>query len=359
MAKLYSNAKIFYFHEKIADMQAGRWSAPIHVRLKPTNRCNHKCNYCCYRNQALYLSERMDPRDQMTSEKLREIVGDLAAMGVKAVTLSGGGEPLCHPDIIRVVEGLAAGDVKVAMLTNGALLSGPAADALGRAATWVRISMDAVNAADYARCRSVSEKEFDKVCANVRSFAQSKRDECVLGVNFIVTQENHKDTLAFLELMKRLGADHVKVSGAVVSVSPKENARYLAPFYKSVKDQVAQGACRLADDSFAVIDKFHMPDSDQESFERHYTRCPFAECLTVIAADLNVYTCQDKAYTTSGLLGSIRDRSFRDLWFSDDLRRAVTALDPSRQCRHHCVAHGKNLALLDYLEADHDHLDFV
>jgi hypothetical protein len=82
-------------------------------------------------------------------------------------------------------------------------------------------------------------------------------------------------------------------------------------------------------------------------------------CLTVIGADLNVYTCQDKAYTTGGLLGSIKGRSFRDLWLGDELRQRLRALDPAKDCRHHCVAHGKNLMLLDYLSADEEHLDFV
>lgn len=359
MAKVYANAKIFHFAEKLADLQAGRLSAPVHVRLKPTNRCNHRCSYCCYRNEALYLSERMNERDEVPREKLHEIVEDLVAMGVRAVTFTGGGEPLCHPNIVEAVEGLCNGGVKVAMLTNGSLLTGEPADVLGERATWVRISMDAANSADYARVRGVSQNEFDKVCTNIRSFANSKGAGCVLGVNYIVTRENAGQTLEFLKHMRGLGVDHVKVSGVVVSTEPEQNAEYLKPFYESVKEQIARGASELAGDSFGVVDKFHLPDSAQEGFERGYTRCPFAQCLTVIAADQNVYTCQDKAYTTSGLLGSIAGRRFKDLWASDELRRKLLALNPSTDCRHHCVAHGKNLSLLDFLDADEEHLDFV
>jgi len=359
MNSVYANTKVFHFSEKLADLKAGRISAPIHVRLKPTNRCNHRCSYCCYRNEALYLSERMNERDEIPREKLREIVEDLVAMDVQAVTFTGGGEPLCHPNIAEAIEGLSDGGVKVAMLTNGSLLSGDAADALGERATWVRISMDAANGADYARARGVSDNEFDKVCENIRSFAKSKRSGCVLGINYIVTSENAGQTFEFLSRMKQLGVDHVKVSGAVVSTQPDENAEYLRPFYDSVKEQIARGASELAGDAFGVIDKFHLPDSTQEGFERGYTRCPFAQCLTVIAADQNVYTCQDKAYTTSGLLGSIADCRFKDLWASDELRQKLLELNPSTDCRHHCVAHGKNLSLLDFLEADEEHLDFV
>ena len=81
--------------------------------------------------------------------------------------------------------------------------------------------------------------------------------------------------------------------------------------------------------------------------------------LTVIGADRKVYSCEDKAYTESGLLGSITERGFRDFWFSDDNRRRLFAFDPSRSCPHHCVAHAKNLAIHEVLRLDPDHASFV
>jgi len=359
MSEVYSAGKIFHFPQKLRDLRQGRLSAPIHVRLKPTNRCTHRCVYCCYRNPDLHLSERMDDRDEIPRDKMREIVGDLAGMGVRAVTFSGGGEPLCYPHIVEATQGLLDAGIKVAMLTHGGLLRGDVAERLARGATWVRVSMDAADRELYAATRNVRPEEFDRVCENVQTFAAIDGRTCVLGLNLIVTRENNGDVTAFLRMAKELGADHVKISGAVVSTKPSENAAYLAPFHHTVKDQIAEATAGLADDSFAVIDKFHAPDSDAESFERSYTCCPFARCLTVIAADQNVYTCQDKAYTTAGLLGSVRDRSFKDLWFSGEVERRLAQLNPSTDCRHHCVAHGKNLMLLDYLRADQEHLDFV
>jgi MoaA/NifB/PqqE/SkfB family radical SAM enzyme len=357
--RLYDNAKIFHFADKLADLAAGRVSPPVHVRLKPTNHCNHRCCYCCYRNEKLELSERMDERDEIPPTKMREIVADLAGMGVRAVTLSGGGEPLCYAAIGETVAGLLDSGVKVAMLTHGGLLDGDVARLLARRATWVRVSMDAADRDTYARTRRVAPAEFDRVCENVRRFAAADGRRCVIGLNFIVTAENHDQVGDFLRMAKRLGADHVKVSAAVVSTDAAENAAYVRPWYETVKRQVAEGAAALADERFAVIDKVHLPDAGAERFERQYTWCPFARCLTVIAADLNVYACQDKAYTQAGLLGSIRDRRFAELWASEELRRRLAAIDPRTDCRHHCVAHAKNLMLLDYLEADQEHLDFV
>ncbi len=308
------------------------------------------------------LGELMKESGDIPRDKMREIVADLGAMGVKAVTFSGGGEPLLYPFFVETVEGLAEQKIKTAALTNGSLLAGDAARILGRCATWVRISMDAANPKEYARVRQVDEGEFDKVCRNIARFAESKSAGCVLGVNFIVTRENHESVFAFLQLMKNLGVDHVKISEAVVGLGRAENEKYVAPFFPSVKKQIAKGAALLADDGFAIIDKVldcSAEDSRDTSYEKSYRRCPFIQCLTVIAADLNIYTCQDKAYTGGGLLGSIRDRSFREVWFDKTTWERLRNLDPCRECAHHCVAHEKNLALLDYLNTDPEHLEFV
>jgi MoaA/NifB/PqqE/SkfB family radical SAM enzyme len=359
LRNVYSNAKIFHFAERLESVAAGGFPPPIHVRLKPTNRCNHRCEYCAFRSPKLLLGERMRETDEIPPEKMRELVADLVGMGVRAVTFSGGGEPLRYAALGETVQRLLDGGLKVAVLTNGSRLQGAVARQLAHGATWVRVSIDAAQRDTYARGRGVTPAAFDRVCANLRAFAALPRRTCALGVNFIVTRENSPQVLEFLRLARSWGVDHVKVSEAVVSTDPGEHLRYLNSFYASVKDQLRQATDTLVDDRFRIVDKVLLPDSEAESFVRDYTWCPSARVLTVIAADLNVYTCQDKAYTSSGLLGSIRSCRFADLWQSESLRQRLRELDPSRECRHHCAAHGKNLALVDYFEADPDHLAFV
>ena len=93
MQYVYSPLKMLHFHEKLRDLARGEVTPPVHVRLKPINACNHRCFYCCYRSENLFLSQRMREKDMIPREKMAEIVSDLAACGVKAVTFSGGGEP--------------------------------------------------------------------------------------------------------------------------------------------------------------------------------------------------------------------------------------------------------------------------
>ena len=356
MSTVYNTIKLFHHHDKLADLISGDVSAPVHIRLKPTNHCNHNCWYCCYRNENLYLSERCDIKDMIPQEKMREIVADFVEMGVKAVTFSGGGEPLIYPHIVETIESLLSGNIQVATLTNGSRLKDAVGQILARGATWVRISMDAANEETYAKNRRVSNNEFPRILKNIEAFAKAKHAGCELGINYIVTKENYSDTYSFIKQMKDLGANHVKISECVVSTEGAENNIYHDHYFNQVKEQIGKAAENLDDSSFKVIDKFH--DFD-DKFDKSHTSCPYLQFCTIVAADQNIYTCHDKAYTDSGLLGSISEARFKTVWESEALQSLMKKLDPSRDCRHHCAVQGQNLLLLDYIRAHKLHRNFV
>ncbi|NTV13190.1 MAG: radical SAM protein [Desulfobulbaceae bacterium] len=359
MKRLYTQSKIFNFPQHLAAVAGGGLPAPIHIRLKPTNRCNHRCSYCCYRNRELYLSELLQEEDQIPQEKMRELVADFAALGVKAVTFSGGGEPLSYPHIYETMQGLRAAQIKIATLTNGSLLVGRIAEFLATNAVWCRISMDAADAETYAALRGVKITEFTKVCDNLRNFAALPGRTCVLGVNFIVTQENCRSIYNFLAMAQELGVDNVKISGAVVSTQPKENGAYHAGIFPIAKPQIDRAIAELTTASFAIIDKLYRPETENSIYDKDFHWCPMINFMAVVAADQQVYFCHDKAYTKNGRIGSLLGSNFRTLWFSPETAARIKNLDPSQECRHHCADILKNQMLLDYFESDPEHLEFV
>jgi MoaA/NifB/PqqE/SkfB family radical SAM enzyme len=353
MGTVYSALKVFGFPEHAA-LSGGALRSPLHVRIKPVNACNERCWYCAYRFDDLSLGENMNLHDRIPPEKMAEIVEDLIALGVRAVTFSGGGEPLIYPQLPRTVRALAAGGIKIGCLTNGLALSGDVAAALAEHATWVRVSIDAADGAGYAFSRGVPESFFGRVLDNVAAFVAASRD-CALGFSFIVNAANAGAIAEFCALAAGAGASHVKLSACVVSNDARENNRYHAPIAAIVAEQIA-AARRLENDAFAVLDHYHaLP----ERFERPYRACPMLEYLTVIGADCTVYTCQDKAYTASGTLGSIAGRRFRDFWHSPENAARIRGWNAAADCRHHCVSHAKNLLLTEYRALDPEHAAFV
>lgn len=354
MTQLYSNLKFLRYTDHLDALRERRVVAPVHIRIKPINHCNHDCWYCAYRVSNLQLGEDIDYKDTIPKDKMFEIVEDVIAMGVKAVTFSGGGEPLLYKPLPEVVKRLAEGGVKVATLTNGSNLKGKVADAFAEYGTWVRVSTDAWDDASFAKSRGIHEGEFTKLLKNLTEFS-ARGSKCVLGISYIVDKDNCTHLYEACKLLKAAGVNHVKFSGVVVSNSGEENNAYHAKIKQVVTEQI-ELARTLADDKFSVINHYHELD---DRFQKSYTMCPYLMFLTVIGADCKVYTCQDKAFTVSGTLGSIENQRFRDFWFSEENKHRLFELDPSKECTHHCVSHGKNMAIMDLLSIDPDHGPFV
>ncbi len=133
------------------------------------------------------------------------------------------------------------------------------------------------------------------------------------------------------------------------------NNLYHEGFCGRVKEQIGRAIDEFESDDFEVFDSYH---EQLESFAKDYGWCPYMQLLPVIGADQNVYSCQDKAYNLEcGLLGSIKDCGFGEFWQAG--KGKFFKISPLRDCNHHCVADGKNRLLLNYLNADKEHMAFV
>ena len=104
---------------------------PVHVQFCPTNKCNLNCPFCS-------CSER-ERQHELELNTLANALCDLADLGMKSVTITGGGEPCMYPwlsDIIRYLHDLHVG---VGLVSNGLLLDS-IQDVLPMV-TWCRVSV--------------------------------------------------------------------------------------------------------------------------------------------------------------------------------------------------------------------------
>ena len=356
MGSLYTKYKMFYFKDKIDSLplNIAKILPPTHIRIKPTNVCNHRCTYCAYLAKDLQLGQDMVVKDFIPLGKMMEIIDDVISMGVRAVTFSGGGEPFCYPYLLDMAKKLAASPVKFAALTNGSRVTGEIAEVFAHSATWLRISMDGWDDASYMKYRGVPDGEFTKILSNIVRFKKLK-GKCYLGVSIVVDRDNVEHVFDMIKVLKNSGVDSVKVSPCIVSNSGQENNKYHTPIFQTAKEQINKARAESGGKGLDIFDSYH---EQLSTFKKEYTWCPYLQILPVIGADLNVYPCHDKAYNLAeGLMGSIKDQRFRDFWFSD--KNNFFKIDPSVHCNHHCVAHERNKTILDYLDVDKEHLEFV
>lgn len=353
----YNDLKVFYHQEALENLAKGRPIAPVYIRLKPTNTCNHHCSYCTYgggdASRKTALRDSVSRTDMIPREKMQEIVEDMVSIGVKAVTFSGGGEPLTYPYIRETAQNMLNKGIDIALISNGQLLTGEIADIFHKA-KWVRISFDSPNAEEYAKLRGISSRAFFTVTENIHEFAKNKNKECVLGINYVVGRENYQRVYEAAELMYNLGADNIKFSPVI-----ENTLHYHGCIKDSVIEQIHRAEENLGKGTFSVINNYESEWEDKNFSPQSFPVCYACRLVTVIAADQRIYFCQSKAYDSHSVVGDLHKQSFRDAWFSEDVQARLRTLDPMKDCQNYCVFEKRNQLIQAYFDVDMRHVNFI
>jgi len=365
----YSPLKALRYPEKLRVLRDGGITTPIHCQIILSDLCNQSCNFCAYRDPG-YTSSQLfyeishkksaltrgiegrnyNPNRMIPYAKVIEILDDCVEMGIRAIQFTGGGEPTVHPYFVEILSATHVRGLEFAVVTNG-VLPGKRPDmiqALGLAA-WVRISLDAGTPETYAKIRNVPKQHFYDASYAISSLAGATH----LGVGFVVTPENWREIVSGTEHAKFCGADNVRIGAQFSS----EDEELFTSFYAEARE-LSQQAETLTDYRFTVHNRFGEKLEDLRQHSPDYTRCGYQEFTTYIGGDQNVYRCCVLAYNERGLVGSIKDRRFKDLWLDSSRADAMRSFD-ARGCDR-CQFNSINRTLSYALRSDEPlHSNFV
>ncbi|NLX97355.1 MAG: radical SAM protein [Rhodopirellula sp.] len=366
----YSPLKIFHHGSRIAELRDGRQPAPVHVQLVVSDLCNQDCRFCAYRMSGYTSNELFagidphsgratrNPRRLIPLEKCLEVLDDCVELGVRAVQITGGGEPTVHPRHDEIFRAVVDRGLELALVTNGMALR-PAIDEILLRARWVRVSLDAGNAASYATIRRTSLSAYHRTLANIRRLVERRVEgqesrarkeptprlsgsglstldsRLSIGVGFVVTRDNWREVVDAARTVQELGVDSFRIS----AVFQPEGRRYFDGWHEEART-LCQEAESLATGHFRVFNLFGQRLDDLRQERPDYAFCGYQHFTTYIGADLNVYRCCNTAYSARGRIGSIRDGRFRDLWRSAAKEADFAAFD-ARDCLR-CQFNGKN-----------------
>jgi len=351
----YNNLKILWHPDKLKSFSEGKITAPIYVRVKPINLCNHHCFYCVYESDFSGIHNEMDHHDKLSYNKIMEILDDFKDIGVQAVTYSGGGEPLIYPHITETLKKTLDYEINLSMITNAQNLKGENADILSNA-NWIRVSTDAIDGESFSEIRKMPEHLFDEVVENIRNFASIKNSNCELGINFVVHEKSKDRIYEAVKFYKELGADHIKFSAVWKTPGFYE---YHFKIRTDVINQIIRAKEDFVDETFKIYDTYENDLELTGKSKRTYSRCYVMQTMPIIGADSKVYYCHNKAYDDTGCLGSIENQSFKELWFSEESKVKFENFNPMVMCRHQCTNDMKNILINDALQCSGDHVNFV
>jgi organic radical activating enzyme len=320
--------------------------APQVVELDPSSFCDLACPEC--------ISGPLLQQGRFDSAKLMDLGGELVAMGVRAVILIGGGEPLMHPSVGDLIELLGQGGIAIGITTNGTQVRRYLPQILGHAC-WVRVSVDASTPEVYGTFRPHrgGRDVFAQVIDGMAAIADGRSEDSALqlGYSFLVMAREHgegeietnvDDLAAAARLAKEVGCDYFEVK-------PEYDLGHnvLQQREEIVGRMVGQieEARALDDDAFSIISPAHLDcviAGVKLSQPKEYRRCAVAEMRTLITPT-GAYVCPYHRGNEQAAYGQPDSQPFSEMWRGPARQEAMTAIQPSRDCGFNCIRHESNL----------------
>ena len=124
---------------------------PAVCDVSVTNVCNAACDFCGFARDKTLVG----PRRYIDAEQFAQALPILRRRGIRYLTLQGG-EPLVHPDIVRLVAATTASDIRCALITNGWFLPRFIDPLVDAGLNTLLVSLDSAALAEHERNRGLA-----------------------------------------------------------------------------------------------------------------------------------------------------------------------------------------------------------
>tara|TARA_R110000796_G_scaffold115205_1_gene227106 strand:+ start:690 stop:2060 length:1371 start_codon:yes stop_codon:yes gene_type:complete len=196
--KFTSTGVKFWKHaEAMTSYKEGTGRTVVSTHISPEGACNLKCPYCSVTYR--------DTHSRLDLDVIKDYVVKLKTRGLKAVILTGGGEPTAYKYFNELVQWLKYDQkLSVALITNGTLAKRLEPKTLA-AFSWVRVSINM-----FTNWEKRIGDNFNTSDLN---------EECIVGCSMVYTVEH--------EMTKEIMTDRVKLLQKVSKIADRLNAKYI------------------------------------------------------------------------------------------------------------------------------------
>ncbi len=304
--------KLLKHLDAMKKFQKDHLGTPIVMHIMPTSVCNLKCKFCSVKDRKVH--EILD-----LEKIIKPAIDELSKRGLKAVILSGGGEPMLYPKFSELVEYLSSKKLQIGLITNGTRFK-YFNKALFEKFTWIRIS---INSLEY-----------------IERIDLPKLKKPTVGFSYIVTEDTNQEIL-----------DKIK------KYALKYNVRYvrLLPDCAQPLEKLIEAHKKTAEMAKNLGEPFF------HQFKTHKTpnKCYLGYFHPVLYCDGNVYPCD------SLVLNDFKDQKFKKefkICNAKDIgkvydEKVKSLVDTQKMCPH-CVFEKQNNLLINILDPM-EHENFI
>jgi len=188
---------------------------PFVVHVDTNNACNFRCKFCTSGDHEL-LAKYERPRGFMTFDVFKKIVDDLTQFDgkVKDMLFHKNGEPLLHPDIVKMIKYAKEKNVanRTILVTNASNFTPKLAREIAESGIdYIQISIQAVSDEGYKAVSQVNVS-YDKLVFAIGYLFAHKKDTTNLNVKLMDTglteEEKQKFMDDFSNICNTIGIEH-------------------------------------------------------------------------------------------------------------------------------------------------------
>lgn len=328
----FSNDKIFFYPERLNQVLDGRTAKPVVYELSLSGSCNCACKYCCCK----YFHNG----EMLTKGQIESIVKEVASNHGKAVTLTGGGEPMMNPHFAYCIRQFAAAGISVGVITNGLLFDEDRADAVARHASFCRISLDTVEAGLYKKLRGTS-LDLASLADSLKMLAERKKryeSELLIGTQIVYVNQSDDEIVRTILFCRDCGVDFVQIRPVDNITGESMTPPY--EFYQSKRDFLLRLASYNTDQFSVIINENKFQEYEDQNVGKPYQRCLGGNFTAAIGHDMLVYFCCANIGNPVFSLGSLEADSLSRILKSEKRKEIIE--HPERdfcqmQCRNHKI----------------------
>lgn len=307
-----------YKEQVLAGIAAGRPRiGPQTVHIDVTNTCNAKCITCWDHSPLLEIPRPQSWKQRRLSyDHFEDIVDQLAELGsVRAIILSGMGEPLTHPRIYDMIAAVKAKGWQLMMLSN--LVAADIDRLASSGIDQLLVGVQGVTPGSYTAFHpGWTEDQFFAMCSHLRRLTAS-------GVRVrhvqVINRDTASEVVAMVRFGKRFHADRVNFKLASLyggtetcSVTPEQRDWLISEGLPAAIALADQLGVRTNLDLFAR--QLSAAEGDIRSTAPIADiGCFMGYAYSRITVDSDVLYCCN----TEVQVGSLREDRFADLWYGD------------------------------------------
>lgn len=157
------------------------------MEIETSHLCNLRCIYC-------YNSSGRSLKNELSTSMIFNVIEQGIELGLKRVIIIGGGEPLMHPDILKIIKFLYIKKLGIDLFTNGTLITQKLAEIFYdyRVEPVVKLNSLIPEVQDFLAKKKGTYNLIQKALKNLQS-AGYPDDNHDLGIESIICSYNYKE----------------------------------------------------------------------------------------------------------------------------------------------------------------------